>query len=84
MNDKILMLILLVAGIFMLIFYGRRKHTVISVVCGMLSGGGALLLMNFFGDSLGYSPPLNLFNTALSLILGVPGAILIMAANLFL
>lgn len=82
MNDKILIAVLILAGLAMLIFYGRRKHTVKSALKGMLSGAGFLLIFHFFGDYLGYSPPLSLFNTAVSLILGAPGVVLIMAVNL--
>lgn len=82
MNDMIYKGIWVVSAIIMIIYYARRKHTVRSALSGMLSGGAALLLLHYFGDNLGYSPPVNLFNTAVSLVLGVPGAALIMAVNL--
>lgn len=82
MNDMIYKGIWVVSAIIMIIYYARRKHTVRSALSGMLSGGAALLLLHYFGDNLGYAPPVNLFNTAVSLVLGVPGAALIMAVNL--
>ncbi len=82
MNDMIYKGIWCVIGIIMIIYYARRKHTVRSALAGMLTGGAALILLHYFGDSLGYAPPVNLFNTAVSLVLGVPGAALIMAVNL--
>lgn len=82
MNDMIFKGIWAAAGIIMLIYYARRKNTVKSALSGMLSGGAALVLLHYFGDNLGYAPPVNLFNTAVSLVLGVPGAALIMAVNL--
>ncbi|MCI7803726.1 MAG: pro-sigmaK processing inhibitor BofA family protein [Oscillospiraceae bacterium] len=82
MNDMIYKGIWVVSAIIMIIYYARRKHTVRSALSGMLSGGAALILLHYFGDNLGYAPPVNLFNTAVSLVLGVPGAALIMAVNL--
>ena len=82
MNDMIYKGIWVVSAIIMIIYYARRKHTVRSALSGMLSGGAALILLHYFGDNLGYATPVNLFNTAVSLVLGVPGAALIMAVNL--
>ena len=83
MNETIFKAIWIVAGIIMLIFYSKRKHTVRSALSGMLSGCVALVLLHYFGGSLGYAPPVNLFNTAVALILGVPGTVMIMAVNIF-
>ncbi len=82
MNDMIFKGIFVAAGIIMLVYYARRKNTVKSALSGMLSGAAALVLLHYLGDNLGYAPPVNLFNTAVSLVLGVPGAALIMAVNL--
>lgn len=82
MNDIIYKVIWAALGIIMIIYYARRKHTVRSAVTGMLSGAAALILLHYFGDNLGYAPPVNLFNTAVSLVLGIPGTALIMAVNL--
>ena len=61
----------------------KKTHCKISFF-GMLSGGTVLVLMHYFGSHIGFSPPLNLFNTMISLVLGVPGVILISAVNLLL
>lgn len=82
MNDKILIFIIIAAGLAMMIFYGRRKHTIKSALKGMLSGAAALVFVHYLGGYIGFSPPLNIFNTAVSLILGVPGVVLIMGVNL--
>ncbi len=70
-------------GIVMLCTLANRKHAFICSLMSMLSGGGALLLLHFYGDRLGFAPPINLFNTALSLMLGIPGAALIEAVNIW-
>ena len=69
-------------GIVMLCTLAKRKHAFICSLMTMLSGGGALLLLHFYGDRLGFAPPINLFNTAVSLIMGVPGAALVEAVNI--
>lgn len=84
MNDVIFKAIWVLLGIIMLRYYAKRKHTVKSAFFGMLSGGTVLVIMHYFGSHIGFSPPLNLFNTMISLVLGVPGVILISAVNLFL
>lgn len=84
MNDLIFKGIWVLAGLIMLRYYAKRKHTVRSALSGMASGGAALMLMHYFGDYIGFTPPLNLFNTAVSLILGIPGVALITCVNLFL
>ena len=70
-------------GIVMLCTLANRKHAFICSLVTMVSGGGALLMLHFYGDRLGFAPPINLFNTALSLIMGIPGAALIEAVNIW-
>lgn len=84
MNDIIFKGIWILTGIIMLRYYAKRKHTIKSAFFGMLSGGTALILMHYFGSHVGFSPSLNLFNTMVSLVLGIPGVILITAVNMFL
>lgn len=84
MNDVIFKGIWVLLGIIMLRYYAKRKNTVKSAFFGMISGGIVLMLMHYYGNYIGFSPPLNLFNTMVSLVLGVPGVILIAAVNLFL
>ncbi len=84
MNDYIFKLIWIVAGLIMLRFYARRKKTIKSAIIGMVSGAAALILLHYYGDNIGFAPPLNLFNTTVSLVMGIPGAALIMAVNLLL
>ena len=72
-----------ILGIIMIVYYAKRKHTVSSALFGMTSGAAALVLLHYFGGYIGYAPPLNLFNTAVSLVLGIPGAVLVTAVNFF-
>lgn len=82
MDNIIFKVICVTAALIMLVYYAKRKHTVRSALAGMVSGGTALLLLHYYGSAFGYAPPVNLFNTAVSLILGIPGAAAVMAANL--
>ncbi len=83
MNDIIFKGILVAIALIMLIYYAKRKHTIRSAFMGMFSGGCTLLLLHYFGGEFGFSPPVNFFNTIISVVLGIPGAILIMAVNMF-
>ena len=84
MNDYIFKIIWIVIGIIMLRIYAKRKSTIKSVLFGMVSGGTALISLHYFGGYIGFSPPLNLFNTMVSLLLGIPGVALILISNLLL
>lgn len=84
MNEYIFYGILILMGVVMLRFYAGRKHTLRCAALGMGTGGAALLLLHYFGGYIGYAAPLNLFNTAVSLILGIPGAALIAGVGIFL
>ncbi|MGN0622002.1 MAG: pro-sigmaK processing inhibitor BofA family protein [Porcipelethomonas sp.] len=83
MNDIFFKSIWIAAGIIMLVYYGRRKKTFISAFFGMTSGCAALVLLHYFGDHIGFCPDINMFNTVISLVLGIPGTALIMVANMF-
>lgn len=84
MNDMTFKIIWIVAGIIMLIYYAKRKRTIRSAFSGMLSGCIVLLLLHYYGGRLGFAPPINLFNTGVSLIFGVPGVVMIMVANILM
>lgn len=83
MLTYILIAVFLIFGIVMLFTLARREHAFICSLASMMSGGGVLMLFHLYGDRLGFAPPINLFNTAVSLILGIPGAVLIEAVNLW-
>lgn len=58
--------------LIMAIYYIRRRHKLTSFLFGSVTGFGALVLVNRFGDVIGASLPLNTFNICGSIILGVP------------
>ena len=70
-----------IIGIIMLIFYGRTKRPVKNAVVGMSLGGIGLVGVHFLGGYIGITLALNLFNTTISLLLGVPGVILLVVGN---
>jgi hypothetical protein len=81
MTDIVFWGIWAVAGIAMLIYYTKRKHTFVSSICGMGLGMIGLVILHYFGDVVGYAPELSMFNTMTALILGVPGVILMLVVN---
>lgn len=70
-----------VLGAFMLVYYLRRKHTIRSLFAGAGGGFLALLLVHYGGSLVGYTPALNVLHLVQSLILGVPGVILMTALH---
>lgn len=68
--------------IIMLIYYSKRKHPIISAVTSMIFGVSLLIVCHFFGQSIGFTPPINLFNTMLALTLGLPSIFLIYISTL--
>lgn len=71
-------------GIFMLIYYLRRRHTVRSILWGMLTGLTGLILLHYFGGVISFSPELNLFNITQAGILGIPGIVLMVIMHFVL
>jgi hypothetical protein len=84
MNDIVFYGIWAVVSIIIFVYYVKRKRSFVSSVVGMGTGMIALLIMHFFGSTIGYSPQLNLFNTMTALVLGVPGVIMMTVVNIFL
>ena len=81
MNNAILWSVLAMVGIIMLIFYGRTKRPVKNAVIGMSLGGISLVGVHFLGSYIGITMALNLFNTAISLLLGIPGVLMLVVGN---
>ncbi len=68
----------------MLKVYAKRRKTIRSAFFGMITGGVSLLAIHYIGSYIGFTVPINLFNTIISLILGIPGTAIILGVNLFL
>lgn len=69
--------ICIISAVIMLIYYLRSERPAHSAVLGMGSGAVFLLLLHFFGDYVGFSVPLNFFTGFVSLILGIPGVMIL-------
>lgn len=68
----------------MLLYYFRRTHKILSVLCGVLSGWTALAIVHYLGNIIGFAPEFNAFNLMQSAILGVPGVILMIVMHFIL
>jgi len=62
-----------IASVVMLIHCLRSEKPFKTAFRSMAGGGISLVLLHFFGSSLGLALPLNLFTAFVSLILGLPG-----------
>lgn len=69
-------------GIVMLIYYGKRKSPVRSFLTGTLSGLLGLLLVHYGGMLVGYSPAINALHLVQSMLLGIPGVILMVVLHI--
>jgi hypothetical protein len=81
MNDYIFWAIWAVAGLIMLIYYMKRKR---GYIITPILGIAALLACHYYGDFLGFTPELNVFNVAIAGVLGVPGMVLMWFAGVFI
>lgn len=66
-----------------LCYYLRSEKPARTSLKGMLSGAVSLLAVHFWGGGAGLYLPLNLFTTAVSLILGAPSVIIMVLAEKF-
>lgn len=81
MDERIFWMIWGVLGGIMLVYYLRRRHRIRSVLIGAGSGLLALLLVHYGGSLIGYTPALNALHLVQSVILGVPGVILMVVLH---
>ena len=70
-----------VAVIAMMVYYVTRLKRWRTFVYGALTGFVSLILLNMFGNGLGITMPLNIFNVSGSIILGVPFVICMVILN---
>lgn len=78
MGNIIFWTVFALAGIVMLIYYTRTRKPFRNALIGMTTGGLGLLGAHFFGSYIGMALTLNFFNTAVALVLGIPGVILLL------
>lgn len=81
MEDTIFWMIWGLLGAIMFVYYLRRQHTVRSILTGAGSGVLALLLVHYGGSLIGYTPLLNMLHLIQSVVLGVPGVILMIVLH---
>ncbi|MBQ8825792.1 MAG: pro-sigmaK processing inhibitor BofA family protein [Oscillospiraceae bacterium] len=81
MGKNIFYLLFLFCITAVLCSFKKSKKPVLSALKGMLSGGLSLIAVHFFGGQAGFFIPLNFFTAAVSLILGMPGVIIMALAE---
>ena len=69
------------AVLCMLLFYIRHKKRIRAFLLGGSAGLLSLVLLHFFGERIGHAPHFSAANLLLSVLLGVPGTLLTMAAH---
>lgn len=67
--------------IIMFVYYLKREKKLLSFLTGSFTGSAALFLLNRYGDMLGVSIPLNVFNISGSIVLGVPFVVFLVIMN---
>ena len=65
----------------MVIYYLRNRRNIASFIAGTVSGIVSLFLLEKVSDLFSLNIPLNLFNIAGSLILGVPYVVILAIMN---
>ena len=73
----------IVSAIVMAAHYLKSGKPVKTAFLGMSSGAAFLILLHFFGGYVGFSVPLNFFTAVLSLVLGIPGVIIVALMGYF-
>lgn len=82
MNDIILWGTVGLCGLIMLIYYFKNKKKLRCLLFGTLSGAIALIVVHYLGTYLGELVPLSGLSIAVSLILGIPGVVMLIVINL--
>lgn len=72
------------AALCLAVFYIFRRKRVKTFLLGGSSGLAALLLLHFFGGTIGFAPTLCLTNLVISVLFGIPGVALLTISELLL
>lgn len=81
---KILIITGVICAIIMLMIYAKSSHPIKSAFKGMFFGAIALVLISIYGNKFGVNLPLSYFNTAVSLVLGIPGVAILIIGQFIL
>ena len=81
METIIFWVIWALVGAIMLAYYAHTRKPFRNALIGMTTGGLGLLGVHFFGETLGIGLALNLLNTMVSLVLGLPGVVMLVIFN---
>lgn len=79
--EIILRALCILVTIIMLVYYLKREKKLLSFITGAFTGSAALFLLNEYGDMLGVTIPLNVFNISGSIVLGVPFVVFLVIMN---
>lgn len=76
-GTAIFYILMIISAIVMAVFFMKSRKPAKTAFFGMGSGAAFLLALHFFGEYVGFFVPLNFFTAVFSLILGVPGVIIL-------
>ncbi len=82
MSTEIMVFLAYGVGIFLIFFFGRLlllpARLIGRLIVNSLLGAGLIALVNIIGSAFGVGIPLNVLNTVITGVLGVPGVILLL------
>ena len=80
-SGYILKIIYGIVAVIMAIYYYRREKKLYLLLIGAITGSAALFIANKYGNLIGITIPLNLFNITGSIVLGAPFVLLLVVMN---
>lgn len=83
LGNMIFCAIIIISAIVMTVHCLKSEKPAKTAFFGMGSGAAFLMLLHFFGKYVGFYVPLNFFTAVLSLILGIPGVIIVALMKYF-
>lgn len=77
LGELIFYLAVVISALVMLVHFLKSGKPAKTAFLGMGSGAVFLTLLHFFGGYVGFEVPLNFFTAVFSLILGIPGVLIL-------
>lgn len=77
LGELIFYLAVVISALVMLVHFLKSGKPAKTAFFGMGSGAVFLTLLHFFGGYVGFEVPLNFFTAVFSLILGIPGVLIL-------